>query len=87
VFSTADGRHRRPRLHPAAQNGKPINLKDYRQKWVVLYFSPYNYNENGTIEADGFQKDIAKYAQANARSCASASINRAPTNTSRKRRS
>jgi peroxiredoxin Q/BCP len=49
-----------------AQDARPISLKDYRQKWVVLYFSPSNFNENGTLEAEGFQQDAAKYVQANA---------------------
>jgi peroxiredoxin Q/BCP len=46
--------------------GKQVNLKDYRGKWVVLYFYPKDFTSGCTIEARNFQRDIAKYEKANA---------------------
>lgn len=49
-----------------SQDGTPISLKDLRGKWVVLYFYPKDATPGCTIEAHNFQRDIAKYEQANA---------------------
>lgn len=46
--------------------GKPASLKDFRGKWVVLYFYPKDFTSGCTIEARNFQKDSAKFEQANA---------------------
>jgi thioredoxin-dependent peroxiredoxin len=46
------------------QEGKPVKLKDYRGKWVVLYFYPKDFTSGCTLEAKNFQRDIAKYEQA-----------------------
>jgi len=46
--------------------GKPTSLKDYRGKWVVLYFYPKDFTSGCTLEAQNFQRDLAKYEQANA---------------------
>lgn len=42
------------------------SLKDYRGKWVVLYFYPKDFTSGCTLEAQNFQKDLAKYEQAHA---------------------
>jgi peroxiredoxin Q/BCP len=49
-----------------SHEGKQVNLKDYRGKWVVLYFYPKDFTSGCTIEARNFQRDIAKYEKANA---------------------
>jgi len=36
-------------------------LKDYRGKWVVLYFYPKDFTSGCTLEAHNFQRDLAKY--------------------------
>src|SRR5712672_517864 len=46
--------------------GKAASLKDYRGKWVVLYFYPKDFTSGCTIEAHNFQRDLAKYEQAGA---------------------
>jgi peroxiredoxin Q/BCP len=46
--------------------GKSASLKDYRGKWVVLYFYPKDFTGGCTIEAHNFQRDLAKYDQAGA---------------------
>ena len=38
-----------------SQNGTPISLKQYRGKWVVLYFYPEDMTTGCTIEAHNFQ--------------------------------
>ena len=45
---------------------KPASLKDYRGKWVVLYFYPKDFTSGCTLQAQNFQKDLAKYEQAHA---------------------
>ncbi len=42
-------------------DGSQVNLKDYRGKWVVLYFYPKDFTSGCTMEAHNFQRDIAKY--------------------------
>lgn len=43
------------------QDGKPVSLKDFRGKWVVLYFYPKDFTKGCTIEAHNFQADLKKY--------------------------
>jgi peroxiredoxin Q/BCP len=45
------------------QEGKDVSLRDYRGKWVVLYFYPKDMTQGCTIEAHGFQRDLAQYEQ------------------------
>lgn len=49
-----------------SQDGSMVSLKDYRGKWVVLYFYPKDMTPGCTREAHNFQADQAKYAQRNA---------------------
>jgi peroxiredoxin Q/BCP len=46
--------------------GKESSLKDFRGKWVVLYFYPKNFTGGCTLEAHNFQRDLAKYEAKNA---------------------
>ena len=48
------------------QEGKEVSLKDYRGKWVVLYFYPKDFTSGCTIEARNFQRDLASYEKINA---------------------
>ena len=43
-----------------------VSLKDYRGKWIVLYFYPKNFTPGCTIEAHNFQRDLAAYEKVNA---------------------
>ena len=47
-------------------DGSAVSLKDYRGKWVVLYFYPKDFTGGCTLEAQNFQRDLAKYQAANA---------------------
>ena len=47
-------------------DGSQVSLKDYRGKWVVLYFYPKDFTSGCTMEAHNFQRDIAKYEPLNA---------------------
>ena len=49
-----------------SNEGKEVSLKDYRNKWVVLYFYPKDFTSGCTIEAKNFQRDLALYEKANA---------------------
>jgi peroxiredoxin Q/BCP len=49
-----------------SQDGSVVGLKDFRGKWVVLYFYPKDGTTGCTIEAHNFQRDIAKYQALNA---------------------
>jgi thioredoxin-dependent peroxiredoxin len=49
-----------------SQKGKPVSLRDFRGKWVVLYFYPKDFTTGCTIEAHNFQRDLALYEQKNA---------------------
>jgi peroxiredoxin Q/BCP len=49
-----------------SQDGSPVSLKDYRGKWVVLYFYPKDQTTGCTIEAHKFQVDQPKYAERDA---------------------
>jgi peroxiredoxin Q/BCP len=49
-----------------SQEGTPVSLKDYRGKWVVLYFYPKDFTSGCTIEAHNFQRDQSQYQQKNA---------------------
>jgi len=55
-----------PEFTLKSNEGKTVSLKDYRGKWVVLYFYPKDFTSGCTIEARNFQRDIAKYEQAKA---------------------
>jgi len=45
-------------------DGSQVSLKDYRGKWVVLYFYPKDFTSGCTMEARNFQRDLAKYSDA-----------------------
>ncbi len=49
-----------------SQEGSPVSLKDYRGKWVVLYFYPKDQTPGCSREAHNFQVDQSKYADRNA---------------------
>jgi len=55
-----------PEFSLPSQESSSVALKDYRGKWVVLYFYPKDMTTGCTIEAHNFQEDLAKYTAANA---------------------
>jgi thioredoxin-dependent peroxiredoxin len=54
-----------PEFTLTSQEGKPVSLKEYRGKWVVLYFYPKDFTSGCTIEAHNFQRDQPQYQQRN----------------------
>ena len=52
-----------PEFTLSSQEGTPVSLKEYRGKWVVLYFYPKDFTSGCTIEAHNFQRDLAQYQQ------------------------
>ncbi|MGB9179576.1 MAG: peroxiredoxin [Pyrinomonadaceae bacterium] len=55
-----------PNFKLTTNEGKQVSLKKFRGRWVVLYFYPKDFTSGCTIEARNFQRDMAKYEQANA---------------------
>jgi len=49
-----------------SQDGSQVSLKEFRGKWVVLYFYPKDMTPGCTIEAHNFQRDQTEYARRNA---------------------
>lgn len=49
-----------------SQEGSSVSLKDYRGRWVVLYFYPKDQTPGCSREAHNFQVDQPKYAERNA---------------------
>jgi thioredoxin-dependent peroxiredoxin len=49
-----------------SQEGTPVSLHDFKGKWVILYFYPKDMTSGCTIEAHGFQRDLAQYDAKNA---------------------
>ena len=61
--------HRGPRrrvLRCPRQTDAMVSLKDYKGKYVVLYFYPKDMTTGCTIEAHNFERDTAKYTALNA---------------------
>jgi thioredoxin-dependent peroxiredoxin len=44
-----------------SQDGTNVSLKDFKGKWVVLYFYPKDKTPGCTIEAHNFQRDLDQY--------------------------
>ena len=53
-----------PDFSLTTSDGGQVSLKDYRGKWVVLYFYPKDFTSGCTMEARNFQRDLTKYEQA-----------------------
>jgi thioredoxin-dependent peroxiredoxin len=47
-------------------DGSQVSLKDYKGKWIVLYFYPKDFTSGCTLEAHNFQRDLQKYQDAGA---------------------
>jgi peroxiredoxin Q/BCP len=52
-----------PDFNLTSNEGHPTSLKDFHGQWVVLYFYPKDFTSGCTLEAQNFQKDLAKYEQ------------------------
>jgi thioredoxin-dependent peroxiredoxin len=55
-----------PDFSLTTSDGSQVSLKDYRGKWVVLYFYPKDFTSGCTMEAHNFQRDLGKYQDADA---------------------
>ena len=50
-----------PDFSLSSMEGRTVGLKDYKGKWVVLYFYPKDFTSGCTLEAHNFERDLAKY--------------------------
>jgi thioredoxin-dependent peroxiredoxin len=50
-----------PDFSLSSMEGRLVSLKDYKGKWVVLYFYPKDFTGGCTLEAHNFERDLAKY--------------------------
>lgn len=50
-----------PEFNLKSNADKAVKLKDYRGKWVVLYFYPKDFTSGCTIQARNFQRDKEAY--------------------------
>ena len=55
-----------PAFSLPSQTDAKVSLKDYKGKYVVLYFYPKDMTSGCTIEAHNFERDTAKYTALNA---------------------
>lgn len=55
-----------PDFNLTTNEGNQASLKDFKGKWVVLYFYPKDFTSGCTLEAHNFQADLAKYQALNA---------------------
>ncbi|MDQ6913951.1 MAG: peroxiredoxin [Verrucomicrobiota bacterium] len=55
-----------PDFSLTSADGSAVSLKDYKGKWVVLYFYPKDFTSGCTLEAQNFQRDLPKYQNAGA---------------------
>ncbi len=55
-----------PNFSLPSQTDSMVSLKDYKGKYVVLYFYPKDMTTGCTIEAHNFERDTVKYAALNA---------------------
>jgi thioredoxin-dependent peroxiredoxin len=55
-----------PDFSLTTSDGSQVSLKDYRGKWVVLYFYPKDFTSGCTVEARNFQRDLTKYEETGA---------------------
>ena len=49
-----------------SQDAKPLSLREFRGKWVVLYFYPKDFTSGCTVEARNFQRDLSQFELKNA---------------------
>jgi thioredoxin-dependent peroxiredoxin len=50
-----------PDFSLATSDGSQVSLKDFKGRWVVLYFYPKDMTSGCTLEAHNFQRDLAQY--------------------------
>jgi thioredoxin-dependent peroxiredoxin len=50
-----------PQFSLATSDGSQVSLKDFKGKWVVLYFYPKDMTSGCTMEAKNFQRDLVQY--------------------------
>lgn len=50
-----------PDFSLTTSDGSQVSLKDFKGKWIVLYFYPKDFTSGCTLEAQNFQRDLAKY--------------------------
>src|SRR5579864_4265668 len=55
-----------PEFSLATSDGSQVSLKDFKGKWVVLYFYPKDMTSGCTMEAKNFQRDLSQYEKTGA---------------------
>jgi peroxiredoxin Q/BCP len=70
AYAAADGPlqpgSKAPDFSLPSQTDSMVSLKDYKGKFVVLYFYPKDMTSGCTLEAHNFQRDTEKYTALNA---------------------
>src|SRR5216110_1799800 len=55
-----------PDFSLATGDGSQVSLKNFKGKWVVLYFYPKDMTSGCTMEAHNFQRDLDQYTKTGA---------------------
>src|SRR5204862_7821838 len=55
-----------PDFSLSTSDGSQVSLKDFKGKWVVLYFYPKDMTSGCTMEAKNFQRDLDHYTKTGA---------------------
>jgi thioredoxin-dependent peroxiredoxin len=55
-----------PDFSLATSDGSQVSLKDFKGKWVILYFYPKDMTSGCTMEARNFQRDLSQYEKTGA---------------------
>jgi peroxiredoxin Q/BCP len=50
-----------PNFSLPSGDGSTVSLKDFKGKWVVLYFYPKDFTSGCTLEAKNFERDLLRY--------------------------
>jgi len=50
-----------PNFSLPSGDGSTVSLKDFKGKWVVLYFYPKDFTSGCTLEARNFERDLSRY--------------------------
>src|SRR6266705_486673 len=55
-----------PDFSLATSDGSQVSLRDFKGKWIVLYFYPKDMTSGCTMEAKNFQRDLDQYTKTGA---------------------
>jgi thioredoxin-dependent peroxiredoxin len=55
-----------PDFSLTTSDGSQVSLKDFKGKWIVLYFYPKDMTSGCTMEAKNFQRDLTQFEKSGA---------------------